>query len=431
MDPPRLRPVETRWVTHEGRPYLFLRDPVGLSEAQLLVPAPLAPLLALCDGTRDPGALQAALELRTGLRLPLAQVQELLRQLSESLFLDDPHYRAVLQARLDAYRSAACREPALVGKVYPEDPTELQRALASFGSAEDGRLRPLPPLAKGGAGEVPPGPLVGVVSPHIDYERGGAIYALTWGKAAPALEEIELAVILGTDHAGSPAGLTLTKQHYATPFGVLPTNQGIVESLARALGPERSFAEEVHHVREHSVELAAVWLHYALGGRPCQLVPVLCGSLDHALQDHVRPEDADPGLAEALAILSDTLGSRPALVVAAGDLAHMGPAFGDPAPLDVLDRARCTAGDQALLDAMAASDADGFLAAVRREGDARRICGLGPIYLALRLLAGATGEVTGYSHCPADPEGGSLVSIAGVLLRRPPAVPGPESRVPC
>ncbi len=421
---PKLRPLEMRWVNQEGQPYLFLRDPVGLSDAQLLFPAPLAPLLALCDGTRDPGALQAAIELRTGLWLPLDQIHEILQQLRVSLFLDDQRYLAVLQYRLDAYRSAACRAPALAGKVYPEDPTELERALASFGSVDEGGST-LPPLAKGGLGEVPPAPLVGVVSPHIDYERGGPVYARTWGKAAPALQEIELAVILGTDHAGGPACLTLTKQHYATPFGVLPTNQGIVESLARALGPERSFAEEVHHVREHSVELAAVWLHYALGGRLCQLVPVLCGPLDHALQDSVRPEDADPGLAEALAILSDALASRPALVIAAGDLAHVGPAFGDPAPLDLIGRARCTAADETLLGAMAAGDADGFLAAVRREGDARRICGLSPIYLALRLLAGATGEVTGYTHCPADPEGGSLVSIAGVLLRRQPALPSP------
>lgn len=424
---PKLRPVEARWINHEERPYLFLRDPVGLSEAQLLVPAPLAPLLALCDGTRDPGALRTALELRTGLRLPLDQVHDLLHQLSESLFLDDPRYGAVLRSRLDAYRSAACREPALAGKVYPEDPNELEKALASFGPTEDGGSSDFPPLGKGGRGEVPAplAPLVGVISPHIDYERGGPIYARTWGKAAPALQELELAVILGTDHAGGPAVLTLTKQHYATPFGVLPTNQGIVESLARALGPQRSLAAEIHHAREHSVELAAVWLHYALGGRPCQLVPILCGSLDHALQDDTRPEDADPGLAEALAILSHALATRSAVVIAAGDLAHMGPAFGDAAPMDVAGRARCTAGDEALLAAMAAGEADRFLDAVRREGDARRICGLSPIYLALRLLPGATGEVTGYTHCPADPEGGSLVSIAGVLLRRPSAVPRP------
>ncbi|MBI2912265.1 MAG: AmmeMemoRadiSam system protein B [Chloroflexi bacterium] len=413
-DLPKLRPVETRWVTHEGLPYLFLRDPAGLSEAQLLVPAPVAPLLALCDGTRDAGALQAGLELRTGLRLPLAQVEELLRQLSESLFLDDGRFRAAAQATMEAYRSAACRQPALAGKVYPEDPAELETVLASFGSFIVGDADPL----------------VGVVSPHIDYERGGPVYASTWGKAAPALQEVELAVILGTDHAGGSTCMTLTKQHYATPFGVLPTNQGIVDELVRALGPERSLGEEIHHVREHSVELAAVWLHYALGGRLCQLVPVLCGSLDHSLQNSVRPEDADHGLSEALAILSEALAGRPALVIAAGDLAHVGPAFGDPAPLDLMGRARCTAADEALLGAMAAGDADGFLEAVRREGDARRICGLSPIYLALRLLAGATGEVTGYAHCPADAEGGSLVSIAGVLLRRPTALPTPRSPVP-
>ena len=41
------------------------------------------------------------------------------------------------------------------------------------------------------------------------------------------------------------------------------------------LGEERAFAEELHHKGEHSVELAAVWLHHFLGGRPCSIVPML------------------------------------------------------------------------------------------------------------------------------------------------------------
>ena len=48
--------------------------------------------------------------------------------------------------------------------------------------------------------------------------------------------------------------------------------------------------------------------------------------------------------------------------------------------------------------------------------DQRRICGLTPIYLALRVLGeGVSGQVTAYDQCPADPMGGSLVSVAGVI----------------
>ena len=64
-------------------------------------------------------------------------------------------------------------------------------------------------------------------------------------------------------------------------------------------------------------------------------------------------------------------------------------------------------------------DGDTFLGRSRRESDARRICGLPPIYLTLKLLKGARGESFGYDQCPADADGGSVVSIAGVLLYEP------------
>ena len=48
--------------------------------------------------------------------------------------------------------------------------------------------------------------------------------------------------------------------------------------------------------------------------------------------------------------------------------------------------------------------------------DRRNVCGLSPIYLALRLLGQTTGQRAGYERCPADQEGGSWVSVCGVLL---------------
>ena len=70
--------------------------------------------------------------------------------------------------------------------------------------------------------------------------------------------------------AFSAAGLPL----YLFPYGVLPTNTATVDAIAKAIGEERAFAEELHHRTEHSVELAAVWLHHMRDGKPCQLVPI-------------------------------------------------------------------------------------------------------------------------------------------------------------
>ena len=38
-----------------GQPCILLRDPLQLTDKTLLVPQPLAPALALCDGTRASG----------------------------------------------------------------------------------------------------------------------------------------------------------------------------------------------------------------------------------------------------------------------------------------------------------------------------------------------------------------------------------------
>jgi hypothetical protein len=53
---------------------------------------------------------------------------------------------------------------------------------------------------------------------------------------------------------------------------------------------------------------------------------------------------------------------------------------------------------------------------LQAEGDRRHVCGLPPIYLTLRLLDEAQGEPAGYALCPADVQGTSVVTIAGVLL---------------
>jgi hypothetical protein len=51
-----------------------------------------------------------------------------------------------------------------------------------------------------------------------------------------------------------------------------------------------------------------------------------------------------------------------------------------------------------------AGDAARFYESVAQDGDARRICGLSPIYAFLRALPGARGRLTQYRQWP-DPAG--------------------------
>ena len=402
---PKIRPVGPLWIEHEGAEYVYLRDPLGLTGKGVMVPRQMAPLLALCDGTRDFGELQAGLALRTGMRISTTQVAEFVAGLDEALLLEGGAYVDASARALKNYRDAPYREPSHADLVYPADPAGLASELDRLVANVEPFNGPRPAN----------GALVGMVCPHIDYQRGGGTYAQLFARCQGELEEIELAVVLGTDHHGGNGMLTPTRQSYATPFGVLPTDLEIVEGLANVLGEERAFTEELHHKGEHSVELAAVWLHHFLGGRPCSIVPVLCGSFQKFTSGGADVDEDGP-ITAAVDFLQEAIAGRRTLVIAAADLAHVGPAFGDGDRLDSVGRARLAADDAGSIDAIKDGDAAGFLALSQADGDARRICGLPPIYLALRLLGEVAGESIGYDQCPADADAGSLVSIVGALL---------------
>lgn len=404
---PKLRPVETQWIERAGQPALLLQDRLAIGARSVVVPRALAPLLALCDGTRSPAALQAALALRTGIRLDLALIERVLSQLDDALMLDNQRFADAYRQAVEAYRSSPFRPALLAGSGYPAEPADLaamlDRYLAEAADRRDGE----PPASR---------PPLGLICPHIDYDRGGQVYARVWDGAREAVAKADLFVVLGTDHSGGPAELTLTCQSYHTPFGILRTDLEAVETVAEALGPEAAFRSELNHRAEHSIELAAVWLHHLVGGRDVRLLPVLCGSFHPFTHGEGHPT-ADERWQAGTSALRRIVERGRTLVIAAADLAHVGPAFGDPTPVGLVERAQLSASDQAMLATVCRGDAGGFLDLLAAEEDRRRVCGLPPIYLALQVLGEVMGEVVAYSICPAP--NGSAVSVAGVLLRSP------------
>ncbi len=398
---PKLRRVQASPGEVQGRPVVVLSDPLGLVDCAVAVPREVVPLLELCDGSRDIPTLAAAFELRTGLRLVSGYVENLLSQLDEALLLDSERFVREYAQTLAQFRAAPSRPPALAGRAYPSSPEVLERTLDEYCGAvtgdpsDDGQVR-------------------GLISPHIDYGRGGSVYAGVWQRAKAAVRDAEVAVVLGTNHNDCQRLFTLTRQSYSTPWGVLPTAVGVVDAVAAALGDEEVFAEELHHRNEHSVEAAVVWLHYLAREKACEVVPVLCGSFHRFLGAAEGPGD-DPQVARFVEALTGATAGRRVIVVAAADLAHVGPAFGDR-PVGVVEKASLSAADRQLMEALSTGDAEGMFRQVKREGDRWKVCGLAPIYLALRLLGNTTGRLTGYEQCLADQQGTSFVSICGMLF---------------
>lgn len=404
MTRPRLRTLDFQPIQHQGEPMWLLRDPWQLSDQQLIFPQVLAQMLLFCDGTRTPEEIQAAFSAHIGALVPFHIVADTLNQLDQALLLANDRSEQRRSALLDEYRAQPYRPPALAGLGYPAAPDELAQLFRRYGAGDEGRIDTW-------AGR-------GVVSPHIDYQRGGPVYARVWRRAAPAVLAADLVLIFGTDHNGSAGSITLTRQPYATPFGVLPTDPALIDHLVEALGPEAAFAEELNHRQEHSIELSAVWLHHIFheaGQAPCPVVPILSGSFHHFVTQGTHPS-AELRFNRFLNTLRRETADRRVLSVGSVDLAHVGPAFGDTFAMDEPRRSRLRAADGELITTILGGDAAGFYDQIASVEDRNRICGFSPLYLMLSYLDSASGRPVAYEHCPADAADTSLVSICGLLL---------------
>jgi AmmeMemoRadiSam system protein B len=344
-----------------------------------------------------------AFERRYGIALPEESVGELLAALDVALMLDNERAAAAHAAARAAFRAEPFRTPALAGPSYPARERELWRLLQDY-LEEAANVEPL---------AVDWSHPVGLLSPHIDYARGGAVYAQVWKRAAAAAREAELVILLGTDHYGADL-FSLTRQNYATPYGVLPTDTAIVDQLAAAIGEEAAYAGELRHRGEHSLELVAVWLHHLRAGAPVPVVPILTGSFHLLLGNDSSPSE-QPVIRDVLAVLRRAMAGRRTLVIASGDLAHVGPAFGGR-PLTAAGRRRLAAADDDLVAAMCAGDSAAFFAAIRGVNNRNNVCGVAPIYLTMQLLGDLPGEQWGYAVCPADDNDTSVVTVTGMMF---------------
>ena len=420
---PQLRPIEVSRVSHEGSDFFLLKDPRHLSEQSLVVPALLGPYLQNIDGTNTIGEITDA-ALSTGAQpVPPGVLSELVGRLDEVFLLANGSYTGEMQRRLNEYRNAPARKSALADLAYPGRPDDLRAYLDGLAfpymlDTED--------LATGG--QAPDDmrttrELKAILSPHIDFERGGDSYAMIWEQVRSELREVELFVVFGTDHNGDGPRLTLTNQNYESPIGGLETDRELVGELAKILSADESiddhpFADEFNHVGEHSIELASVWLHRAVGSSQAKMLPVLCGSLARALPEGGPGVEAHPQISSVIGRLKDTAGRRRTVFIAAADLSHVGPAFGDPepSPPDSNNREQVRMRDEQLLAAFAEGDRLGFMELIRSDLDSNRVCGLAPIYMTLWAAGASTGVWNGYQQCQADENDTSFVSIAGAAL---------------
>lgn len=409
---PRLRRVEAIPLDHEGRRFLGLRDPAGYSESVIMVPSELCEIVSLFDGEHSIVDIQAALMRAKGELVRSEEIERLVDGLDAQGFMESSAFAARRAAIDGTFLAAPTRRAAHAGGAYAADPAELRAAMDGFFTA---------PAGPGPVGVVTGDAVVrGLVAPHIDFHRGGPAYAWAYRDLAER-GDAEVFVIFGTCHAGMAEPFALTRKAYDTPFGPAPVETDFVDALS-ARARLDLFASELAHRGEHSIEFQAVFLQYLFAGRrDIRIVPVLTSFAHEAMARGVTPAaiDAVRRFHDALAETVAASGRRVAFIAGA-DLAHVGPRFGDPAPMSAAELARVEGEDRAMLGAVERGEADAFFESVARDGDRRRICGLSPIYSLLRMVGsaaprgqGGEGVLRRYAQWP-DPQG--TVTFASLVF---------------
>src|SRR4030042_1201223 len=207
MDYPKLRAINIFPVQMSGKALLCLQDPLNISDKALFLPPPLYFIVSLFDGQHSIVDIQAEFMRRYREFLFTEKIQEIIGQFDENLFLEGDRFQEALRQKEEIFKKSPIREALFAGKSYVSDPESLRVQIEGDFKEEDG-----PGLREGsreGDG------LRGVVSPHIDFQRGGSCYAFAhrqiWEKtSAPCF------VVLGTAHASMDHPFCITRKDFVT-----------------------------------------------------------------------------------------------------------------------------------------------------------------------------------------------------------------------
>ncbi|MBN1489944.1 MAG: AmmeMemoRadiSam system protein B [Phycisphaerae bacterium] len=394
QDKPRLRPVEAIPTEHEGRRMIALHDPAGFAHGLLTITEPVLLLLTHFDGEHTLEDVRGAFARQTGQDVLLEQLQDLVRQLDEALFLEGPTFEAHVERIEAAFREMPAR--------FTQPDSGLGVELHQLPMA-------LKEILEGGKPAVPAGRVVGLIAPHLDLRRGANCYADAYGVLGRA-GWADRYVVLGTNHFGRCGSVVATTKEFATPLGRTPSDADLIQRLNRDCGVDLC-EHEYDHAREHSVELQVLFLQQAFYRQPFRIVPVLC-------PDPCGPTGTQPydGQGVDLRVFAEALGDAlrddgtPTCIIAGADLSHVGRRFGDDADLADGFLQSVEAHDRAALKAVEANDPEAFRTSLAESGNPTRICSAGSIYTLMTTLRRAY-----------DP-----ARLSAHLLRYEQAADGPE-----
>jgi AmmeMemoRadiSam system protein B len=405
---PKLRhPIEIRLQKIENEEIILINCPLGISKTPLaLIPA-IGPVLASFEGVLS---RQEILDKFSSYGLTSELLQTLITLLDENLYLATPKFFEAQNKGIQDFKDSKNRPASLAGRAYSNKGVELRGEIDRYLKYGD-----QPKTTDGRA-------LCGLVSPHIDYNRG----QITYGKTYNRLKEHEpdLYILIGTSHQYSKNIFHLSAKHFESPLGTLNCNVDFMLKLAELYGIDRSFEEEILHKQEHSLELQLPFIK-RLKDAP-KIAPILVGSFHHILQSGKLPaafEEYDKFTDSLCQCLKEFIsqGGKPC-IVAGVDMAHVGKYFGDSTQLNPEYMQLIQAKDLKYLECIQKQDKKTLFEDVAEDLDARRICGFPTMYTVIdcfdRLGVKYSAELFEYRQA-VNYDTDCAVTFAGMGIYRP------------
>jgi AmmeMemoRadiSam system protein B len=403
---PRLRPVEAFPVKMNEQEFICVRDPETLAEQPIFLNKILLYLVSRMDGKHTLRDIQADYFRIAGEILPIETLEDLVIQLDEQHYLDGPSFQSYYQGLISEYKRSPSRPARHAGSAYEANCDALLAQMTSYFSSPDGPSNNLvPDISR---------PVRGLISPHIDFTRGGPTYAHAYRALANG-PKADTYIIFGTCHTLMPQRFSVSDKDYETPLGTVKTDKDFVRRLLSRMGTV--YRDEFSHRAEHSIEFQVVFLRYILRNRPgFRIIPILVNSFrDIYARGETAAEDSE--ISKVVDALRQTIEETPGriCVVAGADLAHVGRRFGDNSGPTDRSLQRVEREDRVFLNLVEQGDAEGMFRSIAENNDRRRVCGYPPIYLTLRCIDRPQGKLLQYRQW-SDMNAGAAVTYAAVAL---------------
>jgi AmmeMemoRadiSam system protein B len=388
LNRPHLRRILPQPVANGKQQGVALRDPLGLADRTMVVAPTVMQALQHLNG--DWTLEQIAAHGKTDPK----NILDLVRSLDEVGLLWGPTCEALEVSKREAlHRDGVLplRQGGLIGNEPAAVASQIDQWLQDTEDPEvDCTVR-------------------GLLSPRLDPRAMWPVYAATFHAARTA--NCDRVLLLGNNHYGLGDGVCLTRAGVQSALGRLEADTDMIDALVKVLGDD-VLRDELDHIADHGCEMQAPWITSALGG-----VPVVCALLPDPLAEPIDDDDeqrcSPQAFIDAARTVIDQLDGT-TLVIATGDLSHVGRQFGEPRMVDDQRRTEVEQHDRELLATLMSGDVEALDGAIAWHRNPTKWSCLGAARAMIGIVQPTSMELIDYRQQPIDEEGNAMISAAGV-----------------